>query len=70
MTIYALYIPIFFSFAKKEKNKKSIILYAGGICACLFVLFCGVLAHAEELISYAMVLFGIMLFGTLFHKKR
>ena len=70
VTIYALYIPIFFSFAKKEKNKKSIILYAGGICACLFVLFCGVLAHAEELISYAMVLFGIMLFGTLFHKKR
>ena len=69
VTIYALYIPIFLNFAKREKNIKSVILYTGGICASAFALLCGILAHAEEIISYAMVLLGIMLFGTLFYKK-
>lgn len=69
VTIYALYIPIFFKFAKKEKSIKAIILYTGGICASAFALFCGALAHMHELLSYAMVLTGIMLFGSLFRKK-
>jgi len=69
VSIYALYIPIFFKFALRERNIRSTVLCTGGICASAFAILCGVLAHAGEIISYSMVLFGVMLAGSLFYRK-
>ncbi len=70
VTIYALYIPVFFNFAKKKKNLKTAILCVGGICASLFATVCGILAHIGEIINYGMILFSIILFCDVFCKKR
>ncbi|MBQ3023537.1 MAG: APC family permease [Clostridia bacterium] len=70
VTIYALYIPIFLGFAKSEKNLKTTILCAGGICASLFAVLCGILAHTEEIVNYVTMLSSIMIFGSLFYKSK
>lgn len=66
VTLYALYIPMFLSFAKSEKNARITLLCIGGICASLFAVICGTLAHRGEIISYILILLSIMLFA----KKR
>lgn len=70
VTAYALYIPIFLSFAKSEKNLKTTILCIGGICASSFAVLCGVLAHMGDLSGYLTMLLSIFLLSTVFRKKR
>jgi len=48
VTIYAMYIPIFVNYIIKDKDKnvfKRFILPILSICACLFMIFCAVMAH-------------------------
>lgn len=61
VTIYALYIPIFFSFLKKKRKIKTTILCCGGIIASLFAVVCGIYAHSNEILSYGAVLVSILL---------
>lgn len=70
VTVYALYIPIFFSFAKSERNIKTNLLCFCGICASLFAVICGVLSHTGELSGYFAILFSLFLFSSIFCKKR
>lgn len=68
VTIYALYIPIFVSFIKKKKTLKSILVVALGICACVFTIICGIIAHGRDVVDYLFVLAAIMLAGAIFKK--
>ena len=61
VTMYAIYIPIFSGFAKKEKKVKTTILCIGGIAASIFAVTCGVLSHIGEIASYLMILSAILL---------
>ncbi len=70
VTIYALYIPIFISFAKSEKNLKTMLLCLSGICASFFAVICGFLAHIGELSSYLAMLLSVFFFSSIFRKKR
>ncbi len=69
VTMYAIYIPIFFGFAKKKKKTKTTILCIGGIIASLFAVVCGMLAHIGEIASYMVILSAIFLLCSAFGKK-
>lgn len=72
VTVYALYIPIFCMFIKKEKNLKNILICAAGTGACIFTVICGVIAHGRDVINYLFAFSAIMLAGWAFysHKKK
>lgn len=73
VTVYALYIPMFFMFiinSRKEKGLLNLIVPAAGICACLFIMTCAVIAHSKDVVDYLFAFTAIMLAGEIFRKKR
>ena len=76
VTVYAMYIPMFISWIKKEKDLstfKRFVLPIISIVACLFMIFAAVYAHgvtpfmvAKEKGEFAMpVLFYLIIFGVI-----
>ena len=73
VTVYAMYIPMFFMFilkSRKEKNIINLLLPAAGICACLFIMTCAVIAHGRDVIDYLSAFASIMLMGAAFNKNK
>lgn len=72
VTVYGMYIPLFFSFLKKWGRKISVlkrITVSMGIIACIFTAVCAIYAHFADITDYTLVFVAIMLAGTLFKKK-
>ena len=71
VTIYALYIPMFFMFIRRWRERKlsEILVVSLGICACLFIISCAIIAHGVDVINYLFVFTSIMLMGLAFAKK-
>ena len=72
-TIYALYIPVFFSFAKKcfkERKIPKLFLAIAGIASGIFILLCAAVSHKDEILSYILALTSIMLAGAVFIRKK
>ncbi len=71
VTIYALYIPMFFMFIRRWRERKlsEIVVVSLGICACLFIISCAIIAHSIDVINYLFVFTSIMLMGLVFAKK-
>ncbi len=72
ITVYTLYIPIFFMFLKKYKNKLSLkikITIILGIFSSAAMVICAFLAHMGDVADYFLLLIAIMLAGSLFRKK-
>lgn len=73
VTVYGMYIPLFFSFLKKWGRKISPlkrITVGMGIIACIFTAVCAIYAHFTDMADYILVFVAIMLAGSLFRKKR
>lgn len=70
VTVYALYIPVFIMFIKKEKNLKRMLICAAGTLACIFTVVCGVIAHGRDVINYLFVFSAIMLAGEVFYENK
>lgn len=72
VTVYAMYIPMFFMFivkSRKEKNIISLLVTAAGICACIFIMTCAIIAHGRETLDYLLTFAVIMLIGAVFQEK-
>ncbi len=72
VTVYGMYIPLFFSFLKKWGTKISAlkrITVSMGIVACVFTAVCAIYAHFTDITDYILVFVAIMLAGSLFKKK-
>lgn len=72
VTVYGMYIPLFFSFLKKWGRKISPlkrITVSIGIIACIFTAVCAIYAHFADMADYILVFVAIMLAGSLFRKK-
>ena len=73
VTIYAIYIPMFFVFimkSRKEKNIMSLMVTVAGICACLFIMTCAIIAHGRDVLDYLITFTAIMLVGAIFEKNK
>lgn len=73
VTIYALYIPMFFMFIKKHRHEKKLrntIVPIAGICACVFTMACAIIAHGRDVADYLFAFAAIMLVGAVFNSKR
>ena len=72
VTVYGMYIPLFFSFLKKWGRKISVlkrITVSMGIVACIFTAVCAIYAHFADMTDYILAFVAIMLAGSLFRKK-
>ena len=72
VTVYGMYIPLFFTFLKKWGRKISPlkrITVCMGIVACIFTAVCAICAHFADMTDYILVFVAIMLAGSLFRKK-
>ena len=73
VTVYGMYIPLFFSFLKKWGRKISVlkrITVSMGIVACIFTAVCAIYAHFTDMTDYILVFVAIMLAGSLFRKNQ
>jgi len=73
ITIYALYIPVFFNIMKKEKDFstfKRFIMPSLGVIASTFMLIATIYAHGMSVLFYFILFAIIMVVGLLVNKKR
>ena len=73
ITIYAIYIPIFFMMMIKEKDMhpvKRFVLPAVSIICCIFMIVAAVFSHKMGVVWYLCVFAVIMLLSIPFYKKK
>ena len=73
ITIYALYIPIFFMIMKREKEWNGFdrfIAPALSIAGSVFMMIAAVFSHGQAVIYYLIVFAVIMVIGAFFAKKK
>ncbi|NLD19080.1 MAG: APC family permease [Clostridiales bacterium] len=73
ITIYALYIPIFFMIMKREKEWngfKRFVTPALSIVGCIFMMIAAVFSHGMAVVFYLIVFAVVMIIGSFFSKKR
>lgn len=72
ITVYSLYIPIFFVFLKRTKKELSFsakVTVVLGIFASATMVICAFFAHIKDVADYLCLLIAIMLAGSLFQTK-
>lgn len=73
ITLYSMYIPIFFMMLKKEKdlNKfKRFVAPTLSIIACIFMVLAAIIAHKNEVLNYLLLFFVVMLIGRIFMRSK
>lgn len=73
VTIYAMYIPIFFFALKKEvaqKNYKKVLTFVLSIVSCLFVIGCSLIAVPQSAVNYLFTFVSVMLGGFVFFTSK
>lgn len=72
ITIYAMYIPIFWVFMKKGEDHdffKGKLMPALGILGSLFMIYAAYVSHGMAILAYLIVFFAVQLIG-MFYMKR
>ena len=73
ITIYAMYIPIFIQWMRKESDQnvsRRFILPTLAIISSLFMVYACIVGHRMENVWYLIVFFVIMLIGQFFYNKK
>jgi APA family basic amino acid/polyamine antiporter len=73
VTIYALYIPIFVVFMKKEANLstfKRYIMPSLAVFGSLFMMFAACFSHGMAVVAYLAIFGAVMLAGAFFSRER
>lgn len=73
VTVYTMYIPMFFMFIKKRGRKnllRNLLIPLAGICASAFMVFCAVSAHIADVVDYLFFFTAAMLAGAVFVRKK
>ena len=71
ITMYAMYIPLFFLSVREKNGKpgiKDCVLAFFAIYSCLFMIFSAVYSHGKDVIDYLFAFAVIMLIGAFFKK--
>lgn len=73
ITIYAMYIPIFLLFIRKEKGMdffRGKLMPALGILGSLFMMYAAYVSHGKAILAYLIVFLAIQLIGMFYmHRK-
>lgn len=73
MTLYALYIPIFFMAIRKEKELspvKRFVAFPLAIAGSLFMIVAAIFAHKMNVVWYLLVFAVFMAVGWFFRKEK
>ncbi|MHB8076023.1 APC family permease [Desulfosporosinus fructosivorans] len=73
VSIYAMYVPIFFMMMVKEKSLnffKRFLMPTLAICACIFMVIAAIYAHGKAVFFYLIIFCVIMLIGMLISSKK
>ncbi|KPU45382.1 serine/threonine exchanger SteT [Oxobacter pfennigii] len=73
VTIYAMYIPIFFMIMKKETSLSFFNRFAAPIVAlagCVFMIIAACFSHKMAVVSYLIIFIVVMIIGTMFAQKK
>ncbi|MEG1305064.1 MAG: APC family permease [Oscillospiraceae bacterium] len=73
ITIYALYIPIFIAFMKKERGLggfKRFVMPTLSLFGCAFMMIASVYSHKMGVVYYLVVFVAVMLIGLFFMKPK
>ena len=63
-------IFVFIMKIRKEKNIMSLMVTVAGVCACLFIMTCAIIAHGRDALDYFLTFTAIMLVGAIFEKNK
>ena len=72
ITIYAMYIPIFIQWMRREKDENGVRRYLLPILAIvgsLFMVYASIVGHKMENVWYLILFFVVMIVGNFFYKK-
>ena len=72
ITIYMMYIPMFFQWMRKEKDQpvlRRFVLPILATCGSLFMMYACVLGHGMACVWYLIVFAVVMLLGVMFNKR-
>jgi len=73
ITLYGSYIPIFICMMKRETSfgpLRRYVMPAIAVVACLFMVFCAIVAYGIQCIYYLIIFAAIMLIGLCFMKDK
>ena len=73
ITIYAMYIPIFWVFMRKESGMdffKGKLMPALGILGSLFMIYAAYVSHGKAILAYLIVFFAVQTIGMLYMKRK
>jgi len=71
ITLYAMYIPMFLQFIRKEKDLgafKRFMMPILGLCGCVFMVYAALVAHGPEVAHYLIVFAVFMIVGNLLYR--
>lgn len=71
VTLYALYLPIFIAFMRKEADLpgfKRFVMPALALCGSLFMIYAACYAHGMAVVAYLIIFAAVMLAGVFFAK--
>ena len=69
ITLYAMYIPMFLSFIRKENGLNAFqrfVMPVLAICGCLFMVYAAIVSHKIAVVYYLIIFAVFMLVGVLF----
>lgn len=72
ITLYAMYIPMFIQFSRKERELgafKRFVMPMLGLLGCLFMVYAAFVAHGAEVAHYLIVFAVFMLVGNILYRK-
>lgn len=73
ITLYAMYVPIFLMWMKKEKDEgvlRRFVLPSLAVVGSLFMVYACIVSHRAAVLWYLIVFTGVMLLGRVFYKKK
>ena len=73
ITLYGMFIPMFFNLMRKEKDLpffKRVVMPVLGILCCGFMIYAAFAAYGRACVSYLIVYAVIMVIGNFFYKKK
>ncbi|MDR1832915.1 MAG: APC family permease [Fusobacteriaceae bacterium] len=72
VALYAMYLPIFFLFIKKERDLpvfKRVVMPSLAIAACVFMIIAAIFAHGKAVLWFLLVFAIVMAVGALYGKE-
>ena len=73
ITVYAMYIPMFLSFIRKEKDLNAFqrfVMPILSVCGCIFMVYAAIVSHKMSCVYYLIIFALFMVVGLFFRKPK